>query len=101
MSEKRRQFLELLAQGWSVRGACRKLGIDRSSGNTWKNGSMVRQKDGTVKFVPPLEPLSVRIISARFLSEDERVQIADLARRGMGPTAIGQVHREGAFHDQS
>jgi IS30 family transposase len=73
MSEKRRQFLELLAQGWSVRGACRELGIDRSSGNTW----------------PPLEPLSVRIISPRFLSEDERVQIADLARRGLGPTAIG------------
>lgn len=91
MSEKRRQFLELLAQGWSVRGACRELGIDRSSGNTWKNGSMVRRKDGTVKFVPPLEPLSVRIISPRFLSEDERVQIADLARRGLGPTAIGQA----------
>jgi IS30 family transposase len=91
MSEKRRQFLELLAQGWSVRGACRELGIDRSSGNTWKNGSMVRRNDGTVKFVPPLEPLSVRIISPRFLSEDERVQIADLARRGLGPTAIGQV----------
>ena len=82
MSEKRRQFLELLAQGWSVRGACRELGIDRSSGNNWKNGSMVRQKDGTVKFVPPLEPLSVRTISPRFLSEDERIQIADLASRG-------------------
>jgi IS30 family transposase len=91
MSEKRRQFLELLAQGWSVRGACRELGIDRSSGNTWKNGAMVRRKDGTVKFVPPLEPLSVRIISPRFLSEDERVQIADLAHRGLGPTAIGQA----------
>lgn len=91
MTDKRRQFLELLAQGWSVRGACRELGIGRSSGNNWKNGSMVRQKDGTVKFVPPLEPLAVRTISSRFLSEDERIQIADLANRGLGPTAIGQV----------
>ena len=51
---------------------------------------MVRQKDGTVKFVPPLEPLAVRTISSRFLSEDERIQIADFASRGLGPTAIGQ-----------
>lgn len=91
MTDKRRQFFELLGQGWSVRGACRELGIGRSSGNHWKNGSMVRQKDGTVKFVPPLEPLAVRTISPRFLSEDERIQIADLASRGLGPTAIGQV----------
>lgn len=43
-----------------------------------------------VNFVPPLEPLTVRVISPRFLAEDERVQIADLASRGHGPTAIGQ-----------
>jgi len=59
MTEKRRQFLELLAQGWSVRGACKKLGISRSWGNRWKNGGLERPKDGTVKFVPPLEPLAV------------------------------------------
>lgn len=40
--------------------------------------------------VPPLEPLAVRQISPRFLSEDERVKIADLASRGLGPTAIGR-----------
>jgi IS30 family transposase len=75
MTDKRRQFLELLAEGWSVRGACKKLGISRSSGNRWKNGSLERQKDGTVKFVPPLEPLAARTISPRFLSEAERIQI--------------------------
>lgn len=83
--------LELLAQGWSVRGACRELGVGRSQGNNWKNGSMVRRKDGTVKFVPPIEPLALRTISPRFLSEDERIWIGDLASRGLGPTAIGQV----------
>jgi len=46
---------------------------------------------GTVKVVPPLEPLAARVISPRFLSEGERIQIADLASRGNGPTAIGQV----------
>lgn len=91
MTDKRRQLLELLEQGWSVRRACTKLGISRSSGNRWKNGWLVRQKDGTVKFVPPLEPLAARTISPRFLSEAERIQIADLASRGLGTTAIGQA----------
>lgn len=91
MTGKRRQFLELLAGGWSVRSACKNLGISRSSGNRWKNGWLERQKDGTVKFVPPLDPLAVRTISPRFLSESERIQIADLASRGLGPTAIGRA----------
>lgn len=90
MTDKRRQFLELLAEGWSVRSACKKLGISRSSGNRWKNGWLERQKGGTVKFVPPLDPLDVRTISPRFLSESERIQFADLASRGLGPTAIGR-----------
>ena len=46
---------------------------------------------GTVKVVPPLEPLALRPISSRFLSEEERIQIADLASNGAGPTAIGAV----------
>lgn len=91
MTEKRRRFLELMAQGWTLRGACRELEIHRSTGQLWKNGTTVRRKDGTVKVVPPLEPLTVRVISSRFLSEDERVQIADLASRGHGPTAIGRL----------
>lgn len=49
----------------------------------------VRRKDGTVKVVPRLNPLAARVISLRFLSEDERGQIADLASRGLGPTADG------------
>ncbi len=91
MTDKRRQFLEMLAQGWTLRGACRELEIGRSTGQIWKNGVSVRRKDGTVKVVPPLEPLAARVISPRFLSEDERVQIADLASSGLGPTAIGLV----------
>lgn len=83
--------MELLAEGWSMSAAAREVGVSRSAANTWKNGTTVRRKDGTVKIVPPLEPLSVRLISPRFLSEEERVQIADLASRGMGPTAIGTI----------
>jgi IS30 family transposase len=79
-----------MAQGWSLRAACREVGVSRSAGQRWKNGARVRRSDGTVTFVPPLEPLAVRQISPRFLSEEERVKIADLASRGLGPTAIGR-----------
>ena len=85
----RRRFMELLAQGWSLNAACREVGVVRTTGHNWKNGSKVRLKDGTVKLVPPLDPLSTRQLSPRFLSESERIQIADLASRGLGPTAIG------------
>lgn len=71
--------------------AAREGGVSRSAANIWKNGTTVRRKDGTVKVVLPLEPLSVRVISPGFLSEEERVQIADLASSGMGPTAIATV----------
>ena len=81
MTDKRRRFQELLEQGWSLVGACREVGVGRSTGHIWKNGTVVRRRDGTVKIVPPLEPLAVRVISPRFLSEEERVHIADLACR--------------------
>lgn len=91
MTDKRRRFQDLLAQGSSLAAACREVGVARSTGHIWKNGTTVRRKDGTVKVVPALDPLAVRVISPRFLSEEERVQIADLASRGFGPTAIGRT----------
>lgn len=87
----RQRFLELLAQGVPLRLAAIEVGVSRSAAQIWKNGTTVRRKDGTVKVVPPLEPLAVRPISPRFLSEDERVRIADMASRGDGPTVIGQA----------
>ena len=87
----RQRFLELLAQGVPLRLAAIEVGVSRSAAQIWKNGTTVRRKDGTVKIVPPLEPLAVRPISPRFLSEDERVRIADMASRGDGPTVIGEA----------
>lgn len=71
--------------------AVREVGVSRSAANIWKNGTTARRGDGTVKIVPPLEPLSVRVISPQFLSEEERALIADLASRGMGPPAIAKI----------
>lgn len=91
MSLARRQFMEMLGQGWTLRAACAELGIARATGQRWKNGFVVRLTGGTVRVVPPLDPLALRPISSRFLSEEERIQIADLASNGAGPTAIGAV----------
>lgn len=48
---------------------------------TYRNGQVVG-------FVAPLDRLAVREISARYLSQDERIEIADLHRAGLGVRAI-------------
>ena len=68
----RQRFMELLAQGVPLRVACLEVGVSRSADQISRNGTTVHRQDGTVKVVPPLEPLAVRPISPRFLSENER-----------------------------
>jgi len=89
----RRRFMELLNKGVSIRAACREIGVCRQTGQNWKNGVTVIRKDGSVKHVPPLHPLSTRLISPRFLSEAERVHIADLFSQGIGPGMAACVAR--------
>lgn len=83
-SAKRQQFLKLLARGWTLAAARREVGVSRATGHNWRNGHTVRLKDGTVHFVPPLDPLTTKVISSRFLAEAERIEIAD--RRHTGET---------------
>ena len=44
-----------------------------------------------MRHVAPLLPLALKPISPRFLSEQERIRIADLVNRGAGPTTIGAM----------
>lgn len=85
----RREFMGLIARGWPLATAAREVGISRSAAYLWRDGATVRDKDGSVRHVAPLEPLALKPISPRFLSEEERIRIADLASRGVGPTVIG------------
>jgi transposase, IS30 family len=82
-SAKRQRFMELRAQGWSIRAAAREVGISRAAAANWTRGYKVYRHGQVVGFVPPLDRLEVRQISARFLSQDERIEIADLHRTGM------------------
>lgn len=89
-----------IAEGTGVRGTAaggvviewgpREFGIWKSTGHIWKNGTVVRRKDGSGKVVRPLVPLPISTISPRFLFEEERTQIADIVSQGHGPTAVGK-----------
>lgn len=90
LSAKRQRFMELRARGWSVRAAAREVGVSRSSGTNWTRGYKTYRNGVEVGFIPPLDPLEVRHISPRYLSQDERIEIADLRRAGLSMRAIGE-----------
>lgn len=87
-SAKRQRFMELRARGWSIRAAAREVGVSRSSGANWARGHKVYRNGVVVGFVAPLDRLAVRQISSRYLSEDERIEIADLRQSGLSLRAI-------------
>jgi IS30 family transposase len=82
--------MELRARGWSVRAAAREVGVSRSSGTNWSRGYKTYRNGVVVGFVEPLDRLGVREVSARYLSQDERIEIADLRRAGLSVRAIGE-----------
>lgn len=74
-SAKRTRFAELRARGWGLMAIAREIGISRSTAKNWHRGNK-RYKDGkVVGFTPPLDRLEARLISDRFLSQDERILI--------------------------
>jgi Helix-turn-helix domain len=87
-SAKRRRFMELRARGWSISAAAREVGASRTSGANWSRGYMTYRNGQVVGFVAPLDRLAVRKISTRYLSQDERIEIADLHRAGLSGRAI-------------
>jgi IS30 family transposase len=56
----------------------RGLAVGRAN---WSRGYKTYRRGQVTGFVPPLERLAVRDISARFLSQEERIEIADCGRR--------------------
>jgi IS30 family transposase len=81
-SAKRQRFMELRGRGWSICAAAREVGVSRTTGNNRARGYKTYRRGAVVGFVPALERLAVRQISPRFLSQDERIVIADLRQAG-------------------
>jgi transposase, IS30 family len=79
LSEKRERYLRLMSQGASNSHACRVVGVHRRTGMRWRHGRTVKTRHGSLKY----EPIrAAATISARYLAEDERVQIADRRKAG-------------------
>ena len=88
MVDKQREFARLINQGVSISEACRRLGIDRKTGHWWKNGGTVT-RNGVTRIVEPVINRQPRAPSSpRYLSEGERVVIADGVRAGRSARAI-------------
>jgi transposase, IS30 family len=73
------------------RAAAREVGVARTTGTNWACGYKTYRNGTVVGCVPPLERLAVRQISSRFLSQDERIEIADLRHAG---SSIRQIALE-------
>jgi IS30 family transposase len=82
--------MELRSGGWSTSAAGREVGISRTAAANWSRGYKTYRKGQVVGFVEPLDRLAVRAISPRYLSQDERIQIADLHQQGLSIRAIAR-----------
>ena len=80
--EKREQYARLIAQGYNNSEACRIVGINRRTGKRWRHGRTITTRDGRKLHYAAVVAVAagrrVREISDRYLSEQERVRIADL-----------------------
>src|SRR5450755_105367 len=80
-AEKQQRYVRLIAQGVGNSEACRLVGINRKTGSRWRYGRSVRNAAGEVLHYAPVKITPAKPHSPRYLSEDERIVIADLLRR--------------------
>ncbi|WP_406203311.1 IS30 family transposase [Streptomyces decoyicus] len=99
--EERQKFLQLVHDGVSIREASRLVGINRRTGQEWINGRAERSKTSKTsgkKTRPAIQPITGEMrtfiphpihaervrrqasASRRYLSDEERIRIADLRR---------------------
>ncbi len=81
-AEKQQRYVQLIAQGVNNSEACRLVGIDRKTGSRWRYGRRVRNSAGALVIYPPVKITESRPRSPRYLSEQERIRIADLLAAG-------------------
>jgi transposase, IS30 family len=88
MVDKQREFARLIRRGVTNSEACRRLGIDRKTGHWWKNGGRVTRHGVTRVVEPVIHRHPESTASPRYLSQDERVVIADGVRAGRSARSI-------------
>ena len=82
MVETRTKYAQLMRQGISNAEACRTLNINRRTGMRWRHGRTVTDARGRATTYAPISLKAPPTISSRYLSEVERIQIADALQVG-------------------
>src|SRR5271168_3392802 len=88
LTAQRELYFRLMKQGLNNSEACRLVGIHRKTGQRWRHGRRHRARGREYYYRPITAPPPT--VSARFLSEDERIRIADLYRLGWSKRAIAR-----------
>lgn len=79
---KRAAFARLIEEGVPSARACRMVGINPRTGKRWRNGRRLVSGGRVLDLPPVITTTSQQRYSARYLSEDERVRLADLRQEG-------------------
>jgi transposase, IS30 family len=89
---KRAFYIELMKTGISNSEACRRVGVDRKTGVRWQHGRRVKHQ-GRAYFYPAIDARIApkRKESGRYLSQTERVIIADGVRDGVLGRTIAKL----------
>ncbi len=91
LAEKQQRYVQLIEQGINNTQPCRVVGINRKTGNRWRYGRSILNSAGERVHYPPVKIEERRPRNPRYLSEDERVMIADLLAVSDGVRAIGRT----------
>ncbi|MFJ3176636.1 IS30 family transposase [Streptomyces roseus] len=80
---EREEYFRLVDQGYGNTEACRLVGINERTGREWRNGR--RAED---RFGPPARPASAPVAPSRFLTQADRLHVADRLREKATVRAI-------------
>ena len=92
LTDKRALYIKLMNQGESNSAACRAVGVNRKTGTRWLHGRSVRLIDGRERRYPSIirDSQGRPALSNRFLSEAERVDIAQGLSHRRGVRSIAR-----------
>jgi transposase, IS30 family len=90
LSETRDLYIQLMSKGVSNSAACRLVGVHRRTGTRWKRGRTIINRAGKARTYPPITNQHAQN-SDRFLSDCERVMIADGVLAGLSVRGIAEV----------
>jgi transposase len=82
LSDKRVLYIELMSKGVSNSAACRIVDVNRKTGTRWRRGRTIVNSAGMAKTYPPIVSAPGKE-SGRFLSEAERILIAEALLVGL------------------